>query len=96
LVTHPDVVAAIYLLTLRIALFSCRGYGPAENALEHLDRHADRDIQGMGPRLWKWLPKNVVRKGIDLEELAGHIRPWLRSAESHRLLDQALADSRPA
>jgi poly(A) polymerase len=95
-VTHPDVVAAIFVLSLRIALFSCRGYTPAENALEHLDRYADRDIQGMGPRLWKWIPKNVVSKGIDLEGFAGRLRPWLRAEESRRLLDQALADSSPA
>lgn len=95
-VSHPDVLAAIFVLTLRIALFTCRGYTPAANVLEHLDRHADRDVQGMGPRLWKWLPKNVVSKGIDLEAFAGRLRPWLRSAESHRLLDRALADSRPA
>lgn len=96
LVTHPDVVAAIFVLTLRIALFSCRGYTPAANALEHLDRHADRDVQGMGPRLWKWIPKNVVSKGIDLEDFASRLRPWLRSEESRSLFEQALADSSPA
>ncbi|MES1239999.1 MAG: CCA tRNA nucleotidyltransferase [Acidobacteriota bacterium] len=95
-VSHPDVLAAIFVLTLRITLFSCRGYTPAENALAHLDRHADRDIQGMGPRLWKWIPKNAVSKGIDLDDFGGRLRPWLRSEESRRLFDQALADSRPA
>lgn len=95
-VSHPDVLAAIFVLTLRIALFSCRGYTPAANALEHLDRHADRDIQGMGPRLWKWIPKNVVSKGVDVDDFAGRLRPWLRSAESRLLFERALADSRPA
>ena len=90
-ITHPDVLASNYLTTLRIALFSCRGYTPGENALEHLERLADRDILGMGPRLWSWIPKNVVRKGIDPGEFAGRIRPWLREEESRRLLDQALS-----
>ncbi len=94
-ITHPDAVAAHFLLTLRIALFSCRGYTPGESAVEHLERHADRDILGMGPRLWTWIPKNVSSKGIDLEEFERRLRPWLRREESHRLLDQALAGVPP-
>ena len=94
-ISHPDVIAGTFLITLRTTLFTCRGYTPGANALEHLDRYADRDVQGMGPRLWKWLPKNVVRKGVDLEEFAGRLRPWLRAEESHRLLERALSDSRP-
>ncbi len=95
-VSHPDVLAAIFVLSLRIALFTCRGYTPAENALAHLERHADRDIQGMGPRLWKWLPKNAVRKGIDLGRFGSVLRPWLREEESRRLLERALAETGPA
>lgn len=94
-ITHPDVVAAHFLLTLRISLFSCRGYTPGESALEHLARHADRDVLGMGPRLWNWIPKNVVHKGTDLGEFERRLRPWLHREESHRLLDQVLADVKP-
>lgn len=94
-ITHPEVVAAHFLLTLRISLFSCRGYTPGESALEHLDRHADRDMLGMGPRLWNWIPKNVVHKGVDPGEFERRLRPWLRRGESNRLLDQVLADVAP-
>lgn len=94
-ITHPEALAAIFLVSLRIALFSCRGYTPGESALEHLDRHADRDILGMGPRLWNWIPKNVVHKGVDPGEFARRLRPWLRREDSHRLLDQVLAGVPP-
>lgn len=94
-IAHPDALAAHYLITPRTALFSCRGYTPGESAVEHLDRHADRDVLGMGARLCAWIPKNVSSKGIDPGEFEHRLRPWLRRAESHRLLDRALAGLPP-
>jgi hypothetical protein len=56
LVTHPRVLDTSYRTTFRILQFLVRGYAPTPSVLEHVERHADHDVQGMGPRIHKWIP----------------------------------------
>jgi len=56
LVTHPRVLDTSYRTTFRILQFLVRGYEPTPSVLDHLERYADHDIQGMGPRVHKWIP----------------------------------------
>jgi poly(A) polymerase len=56
LVTHRRVLDTSYRTTFRICQFLVRGYSPTPGVLDHLERRADRDIQGMGPRIHKWIP----------------------------------------
>ena len=96
LVAHPTVLASSFRTALRIGLFLCRGYTASDNVQEYLDQHADRDIQRMGRRLWKWAPKNLTDRGLDVDEFQQYLEPWLRADESRRLLGQALADAAAA
>lgn len=96
LVRHPRALAGIFSTTLRIIEYLGRGYSPTADTLAYLERSADRDILHMGRRLWRWIPKNVLAKGRDLDDFEGRLRPWLRQPEARHLLDEVLADLRRA
>jgi len=56
LVTHRRVLDTSYRTTFRILQFLVRGFSPTPSVLDHVERYADHDIQGMGPRVHKWIP----------------------------------------
>jgi poly(A) polymerase len=58
LVTHRRVLDTSFRTTFRIAQFLVRGYSATANVLEHLERYADHDIQGMGSRIRRWIPNH--------------------------------------
>jgi hypothetical protein len=60
LVTHPRVLATSYRTLFRICQFLVRGYSPTPSILEHIERYSDHDIQGMGPRIHKWIPAHFA------------------------------------
>lgn len=55
LVTHRRVLDTSYRTTFRICQFLVRGYSPTPSILDHLERYADHDIQGMGTRIGMWI-----------------------------------------
>ncbi|MCP4549429.1 MAG: hypothetical protein GY835_23485 [bacterium] len=62
--------------------------------MAYVEREADRDLLGMGRRLWSWIPVHVVGTGVDLDEFRRRLEPWLRSAEARHLFARVMADLR--
>ncbi|MDC0711360.1 CCA tRNA nucleotidyltransferase [Stigmatella sp. ncwal1] len=91
LITHPRVLSTSYRTTFRIIQFLCRGYVPAPNIHEHLERFADHDIQGMGDRLLNWLP-NHLGKDLGLwREFRQRLSTFARQDASRKVLDRVFA-----
>lgn len=91
LVTHPRVLETSFRTTFRILQFLCRGYVPAPNIHEHLERYADHDIQGMGDRLLNWIPNHLGSTPELMGEFATRLRACAREEASRRVLDGVFA-----
>lgn len=92
LVTHRRVLETSYRTTFRIIQFLCRGYTPAPNIDEHLERYADHDIQGMGERLLNWIPNHLGRTTAEQEEeFKRRLHACARQEASRKVLDSVFA-----
>ncbi len=89
LITHPRVLDTSYRITFRILQFICRGYTPAPNALEHLERYADHDIQGTGQRLKSWIDNHFDAGSEQLEQFKRHLHTCARQDASRKVLEDA-------
>ncbi|MDC0711350.1 CCA tRNA nucleotidyltransferase [Stigmatella sp. ncwal1] len=87
LITHPRVLETSYRITFRILQFICRGYTPAPNALEHLERYADHDIQGTGLRLQGFVASHFGAQHAQREEFKQRLYACARQEASRKLLD---------
>lgn len=95
LITSAAVLEATCSPTLRILQFLQRGYTADAAALAYLERNADLDVQGMGRRLWNWIPNHLNMGGDEVEIFLRELRTWLRAPASHRLIDQVARDLHP-
>jgi poly(A) polymerase len=87
LITHPRVLDTSYRTTFRILQFLCRGYVPTSNVLEHLERSADHDIQGMEGRLRQWIPNHLGPTFEHLDEFKRRLYACARQEKSRAILD---------
>jgi len=93
LVAHQRILDTSYSTTFRIIQFLCRGYTPAPNVMEHLERHGDRDIQGIGPGLLYWILSHFADvPRAPLEQFKQRLYGCVRQDESRELLDRVFAD----
>jgi poly(A) polymerase len=94
LVAHRRILDTSYSTTCRIIQFLCRGYAPAPNVVEHLERHADRDIQRMGRQglLW-WILGHLAGAPSELlEQFQQRLHGGVRQDGSRELLDRVFAE----
>jgi len=91
LVSDPLMLSATFVTTLRVAQFLCRGYTPAPSTLEYLYRCADRDVQGMGDRLLRWIPNHVGADADLLSAFRERLDAYARESASRDVLDRAFA-----
>jgi poly(A) polymerase len=91
LITHPRVLDTSFRTTFRIIQFLCRGYTPAPNIHEHLERFADHDIQGMGDRLLNWLPNHLGEDLALWKAFRARLTPFAREDASRKVLDRVFA-----
>lgn len=87
LVTHRRVLDTSFRTTFRIAQFLCRGYAPTDSVLDHLERYADHDIQGMGARLQRWIPNHFSADSADLPAFRRLLYAHARQPASIAVLD---------
>jgi hypothetical protein len=87
LITHRRVLDTSHRTTFRIAQFLCRGYAPTAGVLEHLERYADRDIQGMGARLQRWIPNHFGADSAGLPAFRRLLYAHARQPASLDVLD---------
>ena len=90
IVAHRRVLDTSYRMTCRIIQFLCRGYTPAPNIDEHLEHHADRDIQGLGERLTGFLTSHLVDAPSEQQvEFQRRLYACVRQDASRKVLDHA-------
>jgi poly(A) polymerase len=87
LIAHHRVLETSFRTTFRILLFLCRGYSASTNVSEHLERYADRDIQGMGARIHRWIPNYLGADGERLEIFKRLVYTYARQPASIETLD---------
>jgi len=93
LVAHRRILDTSYSTTCRIVQFLCRGYTPAPNVVEHLERHADRDLQRMGQGLLWWIVGHFAELPHDqLEQFQHRLHGCVSQDESRTRLDAVFAD----
>jgi poly(A) polymerase len=92
-ITHRRVLDTSARMTFRITQFLCRGYVATPGVLEHLEHHADRDVQMMGARSTSWLQAHLGDAPGLLDEFRRRIYASVRQDESHRILDAAFASA---
>ncbi len=92
LIAHPTVLTGSYRMSFRILQFLDRGYHPTTETLEYLERHLDRDVQGMRWRLRGWTLQHVVARGGDLQRFQADLLARVREPASREILDMVLAD----
>lgn len=93
LVAHRRILDTSYSTTCRIIQFLCRGYTPAPNVMEYLERCADRDIQGMKRGLLYWILGHFAEVPREqIEPFRQRLHGWARQDESRTLLDSVFAD----
>lgn len=94
LVADRRILDTSYSTTCRIIQFLCRGYTPAPNVMEHLEHHADRDIQRMaGQGLLWWIRGHLAGVPHDqLERFKHRLHGCVRQDPSRALLDRVFAD----
>lgn len=88
LITHPRVLETSYRTTFRIAQFIARGYRATERVLAHLAGRADRDIQGMGERIHRWIPQHLHIDDAHGEEFRRLLYAHAREPASIEALDR--------
>jgi hypothetical protein len=91
LVTHRRVLDTSYRTTFRILQFLVRGYAPTPSVLDHLERYADHDIQGMGPRIHKWIPGHFAADDARLAQFRARLYATTRQPASIAVLDSFFA-----
>jgi poly(A) polymerase len=87
LITHRRVLQTSFRTTFRILQFLCRGYSATANVLEHLERYADHDVQGMGPRIHRWVPNHFGAGSEHMETFKRLIYAHARQPASIDALD---------
>jgi poly(A) polymerase len=87
LITHRRVLETSFRTTFRIIQFLCRGYSATANVLEHLEHYADHDIQGMGPRIHRWIPNHLGAGSEHLQTFKHLIYAHARQPASIDTLD---------
>lgn len=87
LVTHPRVLDTSYRTTFRILQFLCRGYAATEGVRTHLAQRADRDIQGMGERIHRWIPNHLHIDAAQRAEFRRRLYACAREPASFATLD---------
>lgn len=93
LVAHRRILDTSYSTTFRIIQFLCRGYTPAPNVMEYLERHADRDIQGIRHGLLYWILGHLADVPHEqLEQFKQRLYGCVKHDESRKLLDHVFAD----
>ena len=90
----PAVLAATYWPTPRVIQFEQRGFIATAATRAYLEANADRDIAGMGERLGRWIPAHISERE-NIVNFVQRLKPWLRDAALHRLLDRLLDDLCP-
>lgn len=88
LITHPTVLAGNHRTSLRILEFLARGYSPTPETAAYLDTHLDRDVQGMGFRLIRWITDHVTDRGGDLARFRSDLEGRVREPASREILEQ--------
>jgi poly(A) polymerase len=93
LVAHRRILDTSYSTTCRIIQFLCRGYTPAPNVMEYLERHVDRDIQGMKRGLLYWILGHFTDVPHEqIEQFKQRLRGCASQDESRTLLDSVFAE----
>lgn len=87
LVTHPRVLDTSYRTTFRILQFLCRGYAATDGIRAHLALRADRDIQGMGERIHRWIPNHLHIDAAQRAEFRRRLYACARQPASFATLD---------
>ncbi|HWM95359.1 MAG TPA: CCA tRNA nucleotidyltransferase [Thermoanaerobaculia bacterium] len=95
LIAHPSVLAGSYRMSFRILQFLARGYHPAPETLDYLDQRLDRDVQGMGPRLYFWIKQHVIARGGDLSQFRASLEERVREPASREVLGLVFAELSP-
>lgn len=88
LITHPRVLQTSYRTTFRIAQFLARGYRATANVLAHLQERADRDIQGMGDRVHRWIPRHLQIDSAHMQEFRRLLYAHAQQPASVEILDR--------
>jgi len=92
IVAHRRVLDTSYRMTCRIVQFLCRGYTPTPSIDEHLEHHADRDIQGLGERITGFLTSHLVSATVEQQaEFQRRLYACVRQDASREVLDHAFA-----
>lgn len=87
LITHDRVLDTSYRTTFRILQFLSRGYTATDSVLAHLQQRADRDIQGMGERIHRWIPNHLHLEGAQRAEFRRRLYAQARQPASLAVLD---------
>ena len=91
LITHPTVLAGSYRTSFRILQFLARGYSPTPETTEYLDTRLDRDVQGMGFRLIRWITDHAIDRGGDLAQFRSDLEGRVREPASREVLEQVFS-----
>jgi poly(A) polymerase len=93
LITHPKVLAVHPRTSYRIIQFLTRGYQPAPETLEYLDRRLDRDVQDLGAdSLFTWISLYVIAKGDDFAAFRALFERMVREPASREILGRVFAE----
>lgn len=95
LITHHRVLDTSYRTSFRILQFLSRGYAATDGVLAHLDRRADRDIQGMGERIHRWIPNHLHLEDAQRAEFRRRLYAHARQPASLAVLDSHFHRSPP-
>lgn len=91
LIADPAVLAGSYRMSFRILQFLARGYQPSRETTEYLESRLDRDVQGMGPRLFYWITVHVIERGGDLRAFRTDLEARVREPASREVLEQVFS-----
>ncbi|HEX3126903.1 MAG TPA: CCA tRNA nucleotidyltransferase [Thermoanaerobaculia bacterium] len=91
LINHPTVLAGNHRMSFRVLQFLARGYSPAPETTAYLDTQLDRDIQGMGFRLIRWITDHVIDRGGDLARFRADLEGRVREPASREVLEQVFS-----
>jgi poly(A) polymerase len=93
LITHPKVLAVSPRTSCRILQFLARGYQPAPETLEYLDRRLDRNVQELGAvELSMWIRQYVIARGDDLAAFRAIFERKVQEPASREILGRAFAE----